>query len=256
MPETMSVERRKILSILGAEIVLTEGYDGMDGAVKKARELAKIIPDSFIPQQFSNPANPEIHRVTTAQEIWRDTDGNIDIFVAGVGTGGTLSGVGRVLKERKPDVKIVAVEPFKSAVLSGGLPMPHRIQGIGAGFIPEVLDRGIIDEIITVIDENANETARALASGEGLLVGISGAAAIWAALQLSERPENTGKKIVVIVPDSGERYLSTWLFDDFIEREQPRRAFRVLAAAPVFLSGKQMPYKIPRGHIDFFLAYG
>jgi cysteine synthase A len=220
MPETMSVERRKILRILGAEIILTEGYDGMGGAVKKAQELAHTIPNSFIPQQFSNFANPEIHRTTTAEEIWRDTDGNIDIFVAGVGTGGTLTGVGRVLKKRKPDIKIVAVEPFKSAVLSGGLPMPHRIQGIGAGFIPDVLDKEIIDEIITVIDENANKTARALASGEGLLVGISAAAAVWAAIQLSIRPENKGKKIVVMVPDSGERYLSTWLFDDFIEKEE------------------------------------
>lgn len=221
MPETMSVERRKILRSLGAEIVLTEAYDGMEGSVKKAEELAKTIPNAFIPQQFANPSNPEIHRRTTAEEIWRDTDGKVDIFVAGVGTGGTITGVGEVLKQRNPDVKIVAVEPFKSAVLSGGIAAPHRIQGIGAGFIPEVLNRDIIDEIITVIDEDASATAHALAEQEGLLVGISSAAAAWAALELSKRPENKGKRIVTIFPDCGERYLSTWLFDDFVDNETP-----------------------------------
>ena len=222
MPETMSVERRKILRSLGAEIVLTEAYDGMEGSVKKAEELAKTIPGAFIPQQFANPSNPEIHRRTTAEEIWRDTDGKVDIFVAGVGTGGTITGVGEILKQRNPNVKIVAVEPFKSAVLSGGIAAPHRIQGIGAGFIPDVLNRDIIDEIITVIDEDASATAHALAEQEGLLVGISSAAAAWAALELSKRPENKGKRIVTLFPDSGERYLSTWLFDDFVENEPPK----------------------------------
>lgn len=222
MPETMSVERRKILRSLGAEIVLTEAYDGMEGSVKKAEELARTIPNAFIPQQFENPSNPAIHRRTTAEEIWRDTDGKVDIFVAGVGTGGTITGVGEVLKERNPDVKIVAVEPFKSAVLSGGIAAPHRIQGIGAGFIPEVLNRDIIDEIITVIDEDASATAHALAEQEGILVGISSAAAAWAALELSKRPENKGKRIVTIFPDSGERYLSTWLYDDFIDNKTPQ----------------------------------
>ncbi len=217
MPETMSVERRKILKSLGAEIVLTEAYDGMEGSVKKAEELAKSIPNAYIPQQFANPSNPEIHRKTTAEEIWRDTDGKVDIFVAGVGTGGTITGVGEVLKKYNPDVKIVAVEPFKSAVLSGGIAAPHRLQGIGAGFIPDVLNMSIIDEIITVIDEDASATAHALAQQEGLLVGISSAAAAWAALQLAKRPENAGKRIVTLFPDSGERYLTTWLFDDFVD---------------------------------------
>jgi cysteine synthase A len=215
MPETMSMERRKILSAFGAEIVLTEAYDGMEGAVRKAQELAAAIPESFILQQFSNPANPAIHRATTAEEIWNDTEGQIDIFVAGVGTGGTLTGVGQVLKERKKDIRVVAVEPFKSAVLSGGIASPHRIQGIGAGFVPEVLDRSVVDEIIKAVDDDASGIARSLARQEGLLVGISGAINVWAALELAKRPENRGKRIVTIIPDSGERYLSTWLFEEF-----------------------------------------
>jgi cysteine synthase A len=215
MPETMSLERRKILSALGAELVLTEAYEGMEGAVNKALELAASIPGSFIPQQFSNPANPAVHRATTAEEIWRDTDGQLDIFVAGVGTGGTLTGVGQVLKERKPDIKVVAVEPYKSAVLSGGIASPHRIQGIGAGFVPEVLDRSIVDEIMKAVDDEASGIARTLAREEGLLVGISGAINVWAALELAKRPENKGKRILTVIPDSGERYLSTWLFEEF-----------------------------------------
>lgn len=219
MPETMSIERRKILHVLGAKVVLTEAYDGMEGSVRKAKELAESIPSAFIPQQFANPSNPEIHRLTTAEEIWEDTDGNIDVFIAGVGTGGTLTGVGQVLKKRNPNVKIIAVEPFKSAVLSGGIAAPHRLQGIGAGFIPPVLEKEIIDEIITVKDEDAGEMARELASKEGLLVGISSAAAMWAALEVAKRPEHKGKRIVTVFPDSGERYLSTWLFDDFDSNE-------------------------------------
>jgi cysteine synthase A len=215
MPETMSMERRKILSAFGAEIVLTEAYDGMEGAVKKALELAASIPGAFIPQQFSNPANPAVHRATTAEEIWNDTGGQIDIFVAGVGTGGTLTGVGQVLKERKKDIKVVAVEPFKSAVLSGGIASPHRIQGIGAGFVPGVLDLSVVDEIIKAVDDDASGIARSLARQEGLLVGISGAINVWAALELAKRPENKGKRILTIIPDSGERYLSTWLFEEF-----------------------------------------
>lgn len=215
MPETMSIERRKILRALGAEIVLTEAYESMEGSVKKANELATQIPNSFIPQQFSNKNNSLIHRKTTAEEIWKDTDGQVDIFIAGVGTGGTLTGVGEVLKERNPDAKIVAVEPFKSAVLSGGIAAPHRIQGIGAGFIPEVLNQEIIDEIITIIDEDASKIAHELAEKEGILVGISGAANVWAALELAKRPENKGKRIVTVIPDSGERYLSTWLYEEF-----------------------------------------
>ncbi|WP_434643519.1 cysteine synthase A [Thermoanaerobacterium thermosaccharolyticum] len=214
MPETMSVERRNLLKALGAEIVLTPGPEGMAGAVRKAEELAKEYGNAFIPQQFKNPVNPEIHRKTTAEEIWKDTDGNVDIFVAGVGTGGTITGVGEVLKERKPDVKIVAVEPADSPVLSGGKPGPHKIQGIGAGFVPDVFNKDIIDEIYQVRNNEAFETSRALAKAEGLLVGISSGAAAFAATQIAKRPENKGKTIVVLLPDTGERYLSTTLYQD------------------------------------------
>jgi cysteine synthase len=212
MPETMSKERRALLRGYGAELVLTPGPEGMGGAIAKAEELAKGDPRYFIPQQFENPANPAIHRATTAEEIWNDTDGGVDIFVAGVGTGGTITGVGEVLKERKPGVRVVAVEPAASPVLSGGAKGPHPIQGIGAGFVPAVLDTDIIDEVITVENDDAFATARRAAHEEGLLVGISSGAALWAALQLADRPENAGKLIVVIIPSFGERYLSTPLF--------------------------------------------
>lgn len=214
MPETMSLERRNLLKALGAELVLTPGAEGMIGSIKKAEELAKETPNSFIPGQFVNPANPEIHRKTTAQEIWNDTDGKIDIFVAGVGTGGTISGVGEVLKEKNPNIKIVAVEPNDSPVLSGGKPGPHKIQGIGAGFVPDVFNSGIVDEIIKVQNEQAFATSRQLASTEGLLVGISSGAAAFAGAELAKRPENSGKTIVVLLPDTGERYLSTVLFEN------------------------------------------
>ncbi|MGP8154184.1 MAG: cysteine synthase A [Smithella sp.] len=212
MPETMSMERRHLLSILGAELVLTEGIRGMKGAIDKAEELAKTHKNSFVPQQFKNPANPEIHRRTTAEEVWQDTDGKVDYIIAGIGTGGTITGIGEVLKKRNPSVKMIAVEPIDSPVLSGGKPGPHKIQGIGAGFIPDVLNREIIDEIIQVAHENAGEMARRIAKEEGILVGISSGAALWAAMEIAKRKEAGGKIIVAILPDSGERYLSTWLF--------------------------------------------
>lgn len=214
MPETFSIERRNLLKALGAELVLTPGTEGMPGAIRKADELASQIPNSFVPNQFNNPANPEIHRKTTAEEVWRDTDGQIDIFVGGVGTGGTLTGVGEVLKARKPELKLIAVEPFDSPVISGGKPGPHRIQGIGAGFIPGVLNTQIIDEIFKVRNEEAFETAKTLAKTEGLLVGISSGAAAFAATEVAKRPENKGKTIVVLLPDTGERYISTALFQE------------------------------------------
>ncbi|MGE4565557.1 MAG: cysteine synthase A, partial [Victivallaceae bacterium] len=214
MPETMSIERRKLLAAYGAELVLTDGAAGMKGAIAKALELHAATPGSFIPQQFENPANPEFHRLTTAAEIWRDTGGRVDAFVAGVGTGGTLTGVGEFLKERNPGIKIIAVEPDASPVLSGGKPGPHKIQGIGAGFVPGVLNAGLIDEIIAVSADDAGRTAREAARLEGLLIGISSGAALFAALELGKREEFNGKRIVVLLPDSGERYLSTWLFEN------------------------------------------
>ena len=212
MPDTMSMERRKIVKALGAEIVLTPGRAGMRGAIEKAAQLKEEYGNAFIPQQFENEANPAIHKVTTAQEIWQDTDGNVDIFVSSVGTGGTLTGTGAGLREKNPDVKIIAVEPATSAVLSGEQPGPHKIQGIGAGFIPKVMDMSLVDEIIKVGNEEAFETAREVAKSDGLLVGISSGAALWAATELAKRPENAGKRIVVLLPDTGERYLSTSLF--------------------------------------------
>jgi len=214
MPETMSVERRKLLKHLGAELVLTPGKEGMKGAIKNAQEILSESTDAYMPNQFTNPANPEIHRKTTAEEIWRDTSGGVDILVAGVGTGGTITGISEVVKRRKPSFKAVAVEPSDSSVLSGGDPGPHKIQGIGAGFIPEVLNTRIIDEIVTVTNDQAFEVARDLARHEGILCGISSGAAVSVALEIAKRPENSGKQIVAILPSTGERYLSTELFQD------------------------------------------
>ena len=214
MPETMSIERRQLMKAYGAELVLSEGAKGMTGAIAKAEELAKEIPDSFIPGQFVNPANPAVHRATTGPEIWEDTDGKVDIFVAGVGTGGTITGVGEYLKSQNPDVKVVAVEPATSPVLSKGTAGAHKIQGIGAGFVPEVLNTGVYDEIIPVANEDAFATGKAIGKAEGVLVGISSGAALWAAIQLAKRPENKGKTIASLLPDTGDRYLSTPLFAD------------------------------------------
>ena len=214
MPDTMSMERRQLLSAFGAELVLTPGGEGMSGAVRRAQELVDEIPNSFMPQQFKNPANPRIHREATAEEIWRDTEGKVDIIVSGVGTGGTITGVAEVIKSRKPEFKAIAVEPADSPVLSGGKPGPHKIQGIGAGFVPQVLRMDLVDEVVKVTNENAGIMARRLAKEEGILAGISSGAATWAAIEVAKRAESKGKLIVVILPDTGERYLSTWLFKE------------------------------------------
>jgi len=217
MPDTMSLERRQLLRILGAEVVLTDGAKGMPAAIEKAKELIKATPNSFMPGQFDNPANPQIHRKTTAEEILKDTKGDLDIFVAGIGTGGTITGVGEVLKKRIPSVKVVGIEPYDSPVLSGGKPGPHKIQGIGAGFVPSVLNLKVIDEIIKVNSDDAADVAKKLARQEGIFVGISSGAAMWAALEIAKRKESKGKTIVVILPDTGERYLSTWLYQEFLK---------------------------------------
>jgi cysteine synthase A len=237
MPETMSLERRALLRHLGAELFLTPGHEGMKGAINKAQDIVNHNPKAYMPNQFANPANPEIHRKTTAEEIWADTDGRVDIFVAGVGTGGTITGVAEVIKKRKPSFKAVAVEPADSPILSGGKPGPHKIQGIGAGFVPDVLNTKIIDEIVTVTNDNAFETARQVAKLEGILCGISSGAAVWAAMQLAARPENEGKQIVVVLPSTGERYLSTDLFikeetrtTAAIKRSAPKKSPRKAAA--------------------------
>ncbi|MCX6237284.1 MAG: cysteine synthase A [Bacteroidia bacterium] len=222
LPETFSIERRNLLKALGAELILTPGSEGMKGAIRRATELAAETPNSFLPQQFKNLANPEIHRKTTAEEIWKDTGGDVDIFISGIGTGGTITGVGEVLKARKPGVQIIAVEPTDSPVLSGGNPGPHKIQGIGAGFVPDVLNVAVFDEVIKVTNDQAFATSRLLARTEGLLVGISSGAAAYAALEVARRPENKGKKIVVILPDTGERYLSTILYQF---EEEPAKVF-------------------------------
>jgi cysteine synthase A len=214
MPDTMSMERMQLLAIFGAQLVLTPGAQGMKGAITRAEELVKEIPNAIMLQQFNNPANPEIHRKTTAEEIWNDTDGKIDILVSGVGTGGTITGVAEVIKKKKPSFKAIAVEPDASPVLSGGAPGAHKIQGIGAGFVPKILNRDIIDEVIRVTNDDSGKVARQLAKSEGILVGISSGAAVWAALEVAKRKENKGKVIVVVLPDTGERYLSTWLFQD------------------------------------------
>jgi cysteine synthase len=220
MPDTMSVERRQLLAVFGAEIVLTPGAEGMSGAVRRAEELVKQNTNYFMPQQFNNPANPAAHRLTTAEEIWKDTDGAVDFIVAGVGTGGTLTGVAEALKKRKPSLQAIAVEPATSPVLAGGKPGPHKIQGIGAGFVPRVLRRDLVDEIIPVSNEDAGAMTRRIVREEGILCGISSGAAAWAAVQVARRPQNKGKLIVVVLPDTGERYLSTWLFQDLLASQK------------------------------------
>ena len=220
MPDSVSLERRKVLAVLGAELVLIPGAEGMSGAVQKAEEIARSTKGSFMPQQFKNPVNPRTHRDTTALEIWDDTGGEVDILVCGVGTGGTLTGVAEVIKDRKPGLQVIAVEPQGSPVLSGGPPGPHRIQGIGAGFVPEVLKTDLIDEVVTVSDDDAGKMTRDLAREEGILAGISSGAAAWAAVEVARRPENEGKLLVVVLPDTGERYLSTWVFADILENQE------------------------------------
>jgi cysteine synthase A len=240
MPETMSIERRKLFKILGAKLVLTEGAKGMKGAIAKASELRERIPNSVILQQFSNPANPEIHRRTTAEEIWRDTDGNVDFVVAGVGTGGTITGVAEVIKARRPSFRAVAVEPIKSPVISGGQPGPHRLQGIGAGFIPENLNTKVLDEVIQVSEEDSGPVAKEVTQLEGIPVGISSGAILWAALQLARRPENAGKRIVAIAPSATERYLSSWLFADVDTESDEAKLFSSESSQPALASSNSV----------------